>query len=288
VKPKCLSEHKESALSLDPTDFEFVSSLVLKSSAIVLEPEKLYLVESRLMPLARREGLSSTTELVARLRASPLNGLQQKVVEAMTTNETSFFRDGAPFEALRQVVLPDLFQRRAAERRLHIWCGASSTGQEPFSIALVLREHFAAFGDWKTSLVATDLSTEVLGRARQGRFSQVEVHRGLPPALLAKYFHSDGTEWELKEEVRRLVEFRQLNLIDAAWGIAAADIVFLRNVLIYFDVPTKKIILQKVRQVLRPGGYLFLGGAETTMNLDEAFESICFERSACYRLQVVS
>ncbi len=272
-------------MPLDLPDFEFVCSLVLKRSAIVLEPEKSYLVESRLLPLARREGLASIAELVSRLRANSLNGLHQRVVEAMTTNETSFFRDLNPFEALRKVVLPEFFQRRAAERRLQIWCGASSTGQEPYTIAMVLREHFSGFSDWKIHIVATDLSTDVLARARQGRYSQLEVNRGLPAAFLVKYFQRQGTEWELKEEVRRLVEFRQLNLIDAVWGIAATDIVFLRNVLIYFDVATKKTILQKIRGVLRPDGYLFLGGAETTMNLDDAFERTNFERSGCYRIR---
>lgn len=272
-------------MPLDSTDFEFVSNLVMRRSAIVLEPEKNYLVESRLLPLARREGLSSVAELVTRMRGSALNGLHQKVVEAMTTNETSFFRDVNPFEALRKVVLPDLYGRRASERRLQIWCGASSTGQEPYTLALILREHFASYSAWKTGIVATDLSTDVLARARQGRYSQLEVNRGLPAPLLIKYFQRQGTEWELKEEVRRLVEFRQLNLIDSAWGIGSVDIVFLRNVLIYFDVATKKSILQKIRQVLRPDGYLFLGGAETTMNLDDAFERITFERSGCYRLR---
>ncbi len=272
-------------MALDSTDFEFISTLVSKRSAIVLEPEKSYLVESRLLPLARREGFTSIAELVSRMRTSSLNGLHQKVVEAMTTNETSFFRDLNPFDALRKAVLPEIFQRRAAERRLHIWCGASSTGQEPYTIALILREYFSSFADWKITIVATDLSTDVLARARQGRYSQLEVNRGLPASLLVKYFQRQGTEWELKQEVRRLVEFRQLNLIDAAWGIASADIIFMRNVLIYFDVPTKKTILQKIRGVLRPDGYLFLGGAETTMNLDEAFERTNFERSGCYRLR---
>jgi len=272
-------------VALDTTDFDFVSSLVLKRSGIVLEPEKSYLVESRLLPVARHEGLSSIAELVSRMRASSLNGLHQKVVEAMTTNETSFFRDLNPFEALRKVVLPDLFQRCAAERRIQIWCGASSTGQEPYTIAMVLREYFAAHSDWKISIIATDLSTDVLARAREGRYSQLEVNRGLPAPLLVKYFQRQGTEWKIKDEVRKLVEFRQLNLLDSAWGIPAADIVFLRNVLIYFDVSTKKTILRKIRQVLRADGCLFLGGAETTMNLDDSFERTTFERAGCYRLR---
>ncbi|HZZ79566.1 MAG TPA: protein-glutamate O-methyltransferase CheR [Gemmataceae bacterium] len=272
-------------MGLGHSDFDYISSLVLKRSGIVLEPEKTYLVESRLLPLARHEGLSSIAELVVKMRESTLNGLHQKVVEAMTTNETSFFRDHSPFEALRTVVLPELIQRRAAERRLHIWCGASSTGQEPYTIAIVLREHFPACADWNISIVATDLSTDVLARARAARYSQLEVNRGLPTPLLSKYFSHQGTEWVIKDEVRRLVEFRQLNLLDAAWNIAPADIIFLRNVLIYFDVATKKAILHKIRQVLRVDGWFFLGGAETTMNLDDSFERVPLERSGCYRLR---
>jgi chemotaxis protein methyltransferase CheR len=272
-------------VALDSADFEFVSTLVRKRSAIVLEPEKNYLVESRLLPVVRREGLSSVADLVARLRAGSQNGLPDMVVEAMTTNETSFFRDLNPFEALRKVVLPELLQRRANTRSLNIWCGAASTGQEPYTIALILREHFPGFSDWRISIVATDLSSEVLTKARQGRYSQLEVNRGLPAALLIKYFDRQGTQWQVKEDVRRLVDFRQLNLIDPSWGLMAIDIVFLRNVLIYFDVPTKKNVLQKIRQILRPDGYLFLGGAETTLNLDPGFDRISFERAGCYRLR---
>ena len=191
----------------------------------------------------------------------------------------------SPLKHCEQIVLPDILQRRAAEKRLHIWCGASSTGQEPYTIALVWREHFARYSDWQFSITATDLSTDVLARRAQARFSQLEVNRGLPAPMLIKYFQRQGLEWQLKEEVRRLVEFRQLNLIEAIWGMASADIVFLRNVLIYFDVATKKTILRKIRQVLRPDGYFFLGGAETTLNLDDAFERLDFERSGCYRLK---
>jgi chemotaxis protein methyltransferase CheR len=270
---------------LDSPDFDFVSSLVLRRSAIVLEPEKNYLVESRLAPLARREGFASINEMVGKMRASSHNELHQRVVEAMTTNETSFFRDLNPFEALRQLALPELFERRAAQRELVIWCGASSTGQEPYTIAMVLKEHFPNLANWKIKVVATDLSTDVLAKARRGRYSQMDVSRGLPAPLLVKYFQRQGTEWELREDVRRMVEFRQLNLIDPIWGIASADIVFLRNVLIYFDVTTKKTILQKIRRVLRPDGFLFLGGAETTMNLDDAYERVNYERSGCYRIR---
>ena len=272
-------------MSLATVDFDYVSSLVLKRSAIVLEPEKNYLVESRLSPIARQEGYASVAELVAELRSGPKDVLRSKVVEAMTTNETSFYRDLKPFEAFQKVVVPELLLARAKEKRLQIWCGASSTGQEPYTIGLVLKEHFGTHAHWQFPIIATDLSLNVLERARQGRYTQLEVNRGLPAPQLVKYFTRQGTEWQLKDEVRKLVEFRQLNLIDAAWGIGAVDVVFLRNVLIYFDVATKKEILRKIRQILRPDGFLFLGGAETTMNLDDHFERIPFERSGCYRLR---
>lgn len=271
-------------MALDKDDFEYVSSLVLKRSAIVLEPEKNYLVESRLMPLARKEGFSTISELVTKTRSNSLGILTQKIVEAMTTNETSFFRDVNPFDALRKNVLPELFAKRP-DRQLQIWCGASSTGQEPYTIAMILKEYFASYTDWKISIVATDLSSEVLARAREGCYSQLEVNRGLPANLLVKHFQRKGMEWQLNEDIRKLVEFRQLNLIDSNWNVPKADIVFLRNVLIYFDVATKKTILKRIRQTLRPDGFLFLGGAETTMNLDDGYERIAFERSGCYRLR---
>jgi chemotaxis protein methyltransferase CheR len=270
---------------LDVADFDHVRTLVRKHSAIVLEDEKAYLVESRMLNLARREGFASVNDLVSTLRANSKEGLQQKVIEAMTTNETSFFRDLHPFEALRKMVFPELFQRRANERRINIWCGACSTGQEPYTIAMILREQFSAYADWSLRIIATDLSTEVLGRARLGCYSQLEVNRGLPAPLLLANFQRQGTDWQLKEHIRRMVEFRQLNLLSPAFGMSSLDIVFLRNVLIYFDVPTKKAILQKIRKVLNPDGYLFLGGAETTLNLDDSFERIAFDRSSCYRLR---
>jgi len=270
---------------MERTDFEYVSNLVQTRSAIVLEADKVYLIESRLLPVAHREGLGSVGELVSRLRSTSPNGLHQRVVEAMTTNETSFFRDTHPFDVLKKHVLVDMFARRATEKRLSIWCGASSTGQEPYTIALILREHFPQHLDWKIDILATDLSTDVLARAREGRYSQLEVNRGLPAPLLVKHFERHGTEWRVNDDIRRFVEFRQLNLISPIWRIGAADIVFLRNVLIYFDVPTKRAILQKVRGVMRRDGYLFLGGAETTLNIDDEFVRQSFDRVGCYRLK---
>lgn len=272
-------------MALSSADFDFVRSLVLKRSAIVLEDEKRYLAETRLCGLARREGYTSLEALVNVLRNGPNNGLQTKVVEAMTTNETSFFRDVHPFDALRQIVLPQLIRARAPERRLHIWCAASSTGQEPYSICMLLREYFSELANWNVNIVATDLCTDVLEKARAGRYTQLEVNRGLPAAMLAKYFTKQGLEWCVQDGIRGMVEYRVLNLIEPWPMMPSTDILLLRNVLIYFSVETKRQILAKVRKVLRPDGYLFLGGAETTLNLDDRFERLEFARSGCYRLR---
>jgi chemotaxis protein methyltransferase CheR len=272
-------------MPLSAADFEYLSALVREGSAIVLEEQKAYLFEARLAPLARREGFDSLEALVRHLRGARANGLHKKVVESMTTNETSFFRDAQPFEALRQEVLPELLRRRAAERRLRVWCAACSTGQEPYSVVMLLREHFPALAGWDVKVLATDLSSEVLERAREGRYSQAEVNRGLPARLLVKYFEKGGLEWRLKDELRRQVEFQQLNLMEAWPGVAPQDVVLLRNVLIYFDVAAKKQVLARVRRLLRPDGALFLGGAETTLNLDGEFERVPFARTCWYRVR---
>ncbi len=266
-------------------DFDLIRSVVRAGSGIVLEDGKGYLVQARLDALARRLGLGATAELVAELRrAGPRDQLRGQVVEAMTTNETSFFRDIHPFDALRTVVLPDLIARRAKEKALRIWCGAASTGQEPYTLALVLKEHFATqLAGWDVRLTATDLSAEVLDRARAGRFTQLEVNRGLPVGLLVKYFTRDGSEWVLADAVRRTVEYRPLNLVEAWPAMPPPDLVMMRNVLIYFDLPTKQKILAGVRRVMRPDGYLFLGGSETTMNIDPQFARQEVGRSVCYR-----
>lgn len=271
-------------MALAADDMEYVQKLVRKHSAIVLENDKEYLVEARLQNVARSAGLLSVTALITQLRATTVNGMHHDVVEAMTTNESSFFRDVHPFEALKKVVLPDLLQKRATESLLRIWCAACSTGQEPYTLAMLLREHFPLLNRWRVEILASDLSTKVLDRARQGIFSQLEVNRGLPAAFLVKYFQKQGVDWQIKDDIRKMVQFRQLNLIEPWPLLPPMEIVFVRNVLIYFDVETKKRILAKVRGLLRPDGYLFLGGAETTLNLDEAFERIAFERSGCYRL----
>ncbi|HJZ54259.1 MAG TPA: protein-glutamate O-methyltransferase CheR [Gemmataceae bacterium] len=259
---------------MTPGEFDYLCRLVRDRSGIVLEAGKEYLVDARLTPVARKCDLRSVSELVGRLRAGPDDGLAARVVEAMATTETSFFRDLHPFETLRTTVLPELIRRRLNERRLNVWFAACSTGQEPYSFALLVREHLPELTGWRLDLLATDLSAEVLDRARVGRYSQIEVNRGLPAALLVKYFRQHGGTWELSEDVRRMVEFRELNLTRPWPLLPRADLIFLRNVMIYFDTETKKSILGRVARVLRPDGYLLLGGAESTLNLNDSLRRV--------------
>jgi chemotaxis protein methyltransferase CheR len=265
-------------------DFQVICKLLQERSAIVLEAGKEYLVETRLAPIMHELQLNSIAELIAQLRCQPGNGLYRQVVEAMVTTESSFFRDHHPFEDLRKVVIPDLIERRRDERRLHIWCAASSTGQEPYSLALLIREHFPQLVGWRISLLASDLSRQVLDRARAGRYRQIEVNRGLPAALLVKYFEQHGTDWQLKPAIRSMVDFQEINLAQAWPALPRLDLVLIRNVMIYFDVETKKAILGRLSRVLRPDGYLLLGGAETTFNLDDSYCRVLALKSGFYQL----
>jgi chemotaxis protein methyltransferase CheR len=252
-------------------EFDAVRKILQERSGIVLEPGKEYLVETRLGPIVRQLNLQSIGELIAQLRCQSGNGLQRQIVEAMVTTESSFFRDHHPFEALRKVVIPDLINRRRTLRSLNIWCAACSTGQEPYSVALLIREHFPELSGWKVSLLATDLSRHVLDLAREGQFNQIEVNRGLSAALLVKYFDQHGTHWRLKPAIRAMAEFQEINLTQAWPALRLMDLVLIRNVMIYFDVETKKAILSRLQHVLRPDGYLLLGGAETTFGLNDSF-----------------
>lgn len=263
-------------------DFHFVSSLVHQRAAIVLGPGKEYLVASRLDILARDESLSSHLELIARLRERPDPVLARKVVEAMTTNETSFFRDQNPFEGLARVVLPQLIARRQASRRLSIWSAACSTGQEAYSIWMLLHDRFPELADWDVRILGTDLSGDVLAKARTGRYTQLEVGHGLPGPLLARHFTKDGTHWQIDASARAACEFRQLNLAEPWPAIPPVDVVFLRNVLIYFDSPTKRKILSRTASVLAPDGFLFLGAGETTLGLEPSFRRVPLERGCCF------
>ena len=259
--------------NMEPEHFKFISTLVNRRSAIVLEENKEYLVEARMSDVCRSEGLDGIQELVERLKSGSAADLETAVVEAMTTNETSFFRDIKPFEVLKTLVIPELLERNGPSGTIHIWCAASSSGQEPYTIAMALKEAFPELiAAGRVTILATDLSREMVERSAEGIYSQIEVNRGLPAPLLVKYFEKVGTTWRIREELRKMIEFRQLNLIEKWPSMPEADIVFIRNVLIYFDVSVKKQILEKVRGVLRPEGYLLLGGAETTLNIDSNFD----------------
>ncbi|NAZ83424.1 methyltransferase domain-containing protein [Kineococcus sp. R8] len=269
-------------MALTATAFEWVCTLVRRESAIVLEAGKEYLVESRLVPLARAAGATDVSAYVDGVRIRPDRKAQTAIVEALTTNETSWFRDGAPFTAFSTAVVPALKQARASARSIRIWSAACSTGQEPFSLGMLLADSLLSEG-WRADIIATDLSTEVLDKARAGRFSQLEMNRGLPAPLLVRHFTRVGTQWQVNDSIRKLVQFQQLNLTSSFAGLGQFDVVFLRNVLIYFDLETKRSILAKVRKALRPGGYLFLGGAETTLGVDEGWDRELIGRVSVHR-----
>jgi chemotaxis protein methyltransferase CheR len=265
-------------------EFDAIRQLLLERSGIALEDGKQYLVESRLAPVVEQLQLKSIGELVNQLRGVAGAGLQRQVVEAMVTSESSFFRDHHPFQALCKAVIPELIERRREQRRLCIWCAASAHGQEPYSVAMLLREHFPELRSWQVTLLATDLSREVLARARQGLYNQIEVNRGLPAAMLVKYFEQQGSDWQLHASIRDMVSFLELNLTQPWPALPRMDLVLLRNVMIYFDVETKKSILRRLARVLQPDGYLLLGGAETTLNIDDSFRRIEHLKCGFYQM----
>lgn len=255
----------------------YLRKLIQQSSAIVLDAHKDYLLQARLWPLVQREGLASWEDLVSRLSAPTGMPLRQRVIEAVTTHETSFFRDVHPFDAFRAHVLP----RLAGRRPVQVWSAAASTGQEVYSLSFIAAQQAAV----EVRFLATDISTEILARAREGRFSQLEVNRGLPAPYLVKFFQREGADWRVKEEIRRAVEFRVVNLIGAWPALPEMDVVFLRNVLIYFDVATKKQILTRLAAVMRPGALLFLGSVESTLNLSDRFTEQRLGKAVCYEVK---
>lgn len=254
------------------TQFAFLRDLLRKRTGVVIDDTKQYLVVARLLPIVRQRKIASIETLIDRVRDGSDPTLERDVLSAMMTHETSFFRDRKPFETLRGIV-SDLVSRRAAERQLVIWSAACSTGQEPFSIAILLNEHFRdLLGSWKVRILASDFSEPVIAQAREGVFSELDTARGLPPPLLAKYFRPLQGKWSIGQECRRLVEFRQLNLV-AEWPMMpVCDVIFLRNVMLYFDVPTRAALVKRMRRSLRADGALFLGGAETMLGIDDGYE----------------
>ncbi|MDT0166348.1 protein-glutamate O-methyltransferase CheR [Actinotalea sp. AC32] len=267
-------------MSLTTESFTFVADLVRRRSAIQLETGKEYLVESRLLPLARAAAAADVDAYVRALRVMPHPAAMDAVVEALTTNETSWFRDAQPFQALVEHVVPQAREARGGATDLRIWSAACSSGQEPYSIAMALAD---ALPGAAPTIVATDLSEEMVRRARAGRYSQLEVNRGLPAAMLVKHFTRVGTEWEISAALRDRVRFERHNLLDLPPVGGPFDVVFLRNVLIYFDLETKRQVLRRAQQVLRPGGFLLLGAAETTIGVDDAWERVPVGRGSVYR-----
>ncbi|NTW41286.1 MAG: protein-glutamate O-methyltransferase CheR [Cellulomonadaceae bacterium] len=268
-------------MTLARENFTFVADLVRKRSAIQLEAGKEYLVESRLLPLARTAGTVDVDAYIRGLRATPSPAALEAVVEALTTNETSWFRDAQPFQTLTGHVVPELLGSRLGTGSLRVWSAACSSGQEPYSIAMTLADLLPA---GRLRILATDLNQQVLERARTGRYSQLEVNRGLPAPMLVKHFTRLGVEWEIAPALRSTITFAKHNLLDAPPSGGPFDVVFLRNVLIYFDLATKREVLRRVRQVVRPGGYLLLGAAETTIGIDDDWERVTLGRGSVYRL----
>jgi len=269
-----------------PLDYEFLRKLLKERSGLDLSPDKQYLVESRLVPLARKVGLAGISDLVQRMKSGSAEALTSDVVEAMTTNETFFFRDKTPFDHLKDTMMPALLQARGARRSLRIWCAASSTGQEPYSIAMCLKELGPAVAGWKVDIVATDLSQGVLEKSKAGIFSQFEVQRGLPIQLLVKYFTQVGDMWQLNPEIRSMVQHRQLNLLQDFAHLGTFDIIFCRNVLIYFDQDTKTAIFERLARVIEGDGFMVLGAAESVVGISDVFKPHP-ERRGLYRPNAV-
>lgn len=257
---------------MTPSDFEFLRGLLKRRSGLVLSADKQYLLESRLLPIARKAGFDRLSALVGALRAEKTELLLTAVVEAMTTNESFFFRDKVPFDNLRTTVFPALQAARRHSRTLRIWCAAAASGQEPYSLAMALSESDGGFTGWRIEVIATDISNSVLEKAREGLYSHFEVQRGLPIRFLIKYFSQDGEMWRIAPEIRAMVKYRQLNLLSDFSNLGTFDLIFCRNVLIYFDQETKIDVLDRVADVIADDGYLVLGAAETVVGLTDSFK----------------
>jgi chemotaxis protein methyltransferase CheR len=255
-----------------PQDFDYLRQHLRQRSGLVLSAEKQYLAESRLLPVARKHGLSNLAELVDKLKTAADTPLGIEVVEAMTTNESFFFRDKIPFEHFRDTMMPALMAARVREKRIRIWCTACATGQEPYSLAMALKGIGPALAGWKVDIVATDISHEVLAKAKAGIYNQFEVQRGLPIQNLVKFFSQVGEAWQIAPEIRGMVQFRPLNLLNDFSSLGIFDVVFCRNVLIYFDQETKIGVLNLIARRVPPDGYLVLGAAETVVGLTSAFK----------------
>lgn len=252
---------------MTPADLTFLARFLKERSGLIIGEDKRYLVDSRLGPVARKAGLASIGELIGKLMRGGDTALAQSVVEAMTTNESFFFRDGTPFTQFTDVVLPQLIAARATQRKIRIWCAACSTGQEPYSLAMLLEQRAAQLAGWTVEIVATDLASDILERARNGLFTQFEVQRGLPVRMLVEHFAQEGDQWRISPKLRNRIQFRTLNLLRDFSPLGAFDVVFCRNVLIYFDEATKSDVVRRIARQMPSDGYLVLGAAETVMGM---------------------
>ena len=270
-------------MKVSPIQFAFLRDLLRRRTGVVIDDSKQYLVVARLLPIVRQRAIPSLDTLVDRIRKTGDKALEKDVLNAMMTHETSFFRDKSPYETLRQLVT-EMIPKRSAHRQLVIWSAACSTGQEPYSMAMLLNEHFPDLvASWRIRIIATDISEPVLARAREGVFSELETNRGLTAELLKKYFRPLQGKWSIVQECRRLVEFRVLNLNGPWPALPPCDVIFLRNVMLYFDVPTRASLVTKMRRVLKPDGALFLGGAETMIGIDTGYDRLAGAGCSYYR-----
>jgi chemotaxis protein methyltransferase CheR len=262
-------------------DYEYLRKLLKDRSGLDLSADKQYLIESRLRPLSRKAGMSGISELVQKMKGGSAS-ITTQVVEAMTTNETFFFRDKVPFDHFRASIMPEILQARASRKSIRIWCAAGSTGQEPYSLAMCVKEMGAALAGWRVDIIATDLSQEVLEKSRVGIYSQFEVQRGLPIQMLVKYFKQAGEFWQINADIRAMVQHRQLNLLQEFSQLGVFDVIFCRNVLIYFDQETKINIFNRLARTTEPDGFLVLGAAETVVGLTDVYKPYP-ERRGLYR-----
>lgn len=261
-------------MPLVTADVKYLQQSIAKRSGNVISDSQSYLLEARLAPLVKELKLTDVHSLVEELRKKPTDKLHDRITEMMTINETSFFRDMQPFDALRKTIIPELVEKRGNAKALSIWSAASSSGQEAYSLAVLLREYFPELADWRLRIMGTDIAQDMVDRTLAGVYSQFEVNRGLPAPLLVKHFERSGLKWQANAALKKMVDCRKMNLTQAWPSVVRHDVVFLRNVLIYFDKPTKQQILQRVHQVMKPDGYLFLGGGETMIQLDAPFERV--------------
>jgi chemotaxis protein methyltransferase CheR len=255
-------------------DFDHFCQLVRRRSGLVLTPEKAYLVASRLAPVVRAEGFASVEALLATLRAGAPEALVQRVVDAMATHESYFFRDATPFEQLADSVLPPLIAARQAQRSLRIWCAACSSGQEPYSVAMILTEMRHLLTGWKLDILATDMSAPILRKAEAGLYNDFEVNRGLSEERRARWFRREAEGWRVSPTLRQMVRFQPHNLLQGSAGLGVFDVIFCRNVLIYFDVDTKRRVLDQLRRAMAQDGALLLGSAETVLGVSDAVEAV--------------